>query len=135
MYGTSTSNQRIESWWAQLTKTATGIWIQFFGNLRTTDQFSKDRNADVIALLAVYFPVIRLQVEQFVDNWNTHQIRKQPYRPKTISGRPYNLFWRPRAGIKNYGLEVDTEKLEELRRDVTDWGKLISFYLNVCVVQ
>ncbi|KAL2041803.1 hypothetical protein N7G274_005587 [Stereocaulon virgatum] len=121
MYGTSTSNQRIETWWAQLTKTSTRKWIEFFSTIREAGYFSKDCLADRIAILAVYFPTIRTEITHFVDNWNTHKIRKQPHRPKSIQGKPYSLFYHPKDGIKNYGLSLHEPTLQRLRQDIQDW--------------
>ena len=123
MFGTSTANTRIESWWPQLGKSCTGKWVQYFRTLRGTGRFSQDKFADRIAILAIYFPTIRTEVTHFVDNWNTHAIRKQPHRPKSIQGKPYNLFYHPKEGIKNYGLSLHTPTVQRLQNDVKDWGK------------
>ena len=123
MYGTSTSNQRIESWWAQLTKTATSTWMTFFRALTESNKYSNDVLADRISLLAVYFPTIRTDITHFVDNWNTHKIRKQPHRPSAVQGRPYNLFFHPREGVRNYGISLHEPTLGRLRQDVQDWSK------------
>ncbi|KAF6238756.1 hypothetical protein HO173_003263 [Letharia columbiana] len=135
MYGTSTSNQRIESWSAQLTKCLLEKWISFFGTLRGTGKYSKDVLADRVAILAIYFPTIRTEVTHFVDNWNTHTIRKQPHRPKSVQGKPYTLFYHPADGIRNYGLGLHEPTLTQLRRDVGDWDPdeyLPSFTLGWC---
>ncbi|KAM0803128.1 hypothetical protein BDR22DRAFT_802080 [Usnea florida] len=121
MYGTSTANQRIESWWAQLTKSSLGKWIDFFRTLRDSNHFSKDMLADRIAILAIYLPTIRTEVTQFVDKWNTHNLRKQPNRPKSMQGKPLALFYYPQDGIRNYGLSLDQPTLARLRQDVEDY--------------
>ena len=127
MYGTSTANQRIEAWWAQLTKSLTGKWIAFFRTLRLSNKFSKDVLADRIALLAVYLPTIRTEVAYFVDQWNTHPLRKQSNRPNSVQGRPRTLFYKPKEGIRDYRLAVHEPTLTRLRRDVEDWGKSATF--------
>ena len=144
MYGTSTANQRIESWWAQLTKISLGKWIDFFRTLRDSNLFSNDMLADRIAILIVYLPTIRTEVTQFVDKWNTHNIRRQSNRPKSMQGKPLALFYYPKEGIKNYGLGLDQPTLARLRRDVEDYSKSFPFvrslytktkkskYLNPC---
>ena len=117
MYGTSTANQRIESWWAQLTKSLLGKWIRYFRTLRDTNQYSKDILADRLAILAVYLPSIRTEVTHYVDKCNTHNLRRQPHRPKSIHGKPYGLFYHPKDGIKNYGLSLDESTLTRLRHN------------------
>ena len=50
LYGTSTHNIRIESWWRQLTDRETGEWVLFFGQ-RKNDGLYDGRLPDKIALL------------------------------------------------------------------------------------
>ena len=86
---------------------------------------------DRIAILAVYLPTICTEVTHYVDEWNTHFLRKQPNRPKSISGRPITLFYRPKLGIKNYSLSLHRPTLAQLRRDVEDYSKFNRFHLSV----
>ena len=65
MYGKSTANQRIESWWAQLYKKVIKRWLEFFDRMRGEGSFAKDAPADKIALLAIYMPIIRNEVFQW----------------------------------------------------------------------
>ena len=108
MFGTSTANTRIESWWPQLLKSCTGKWVQYFRTLRGTGKYVQDNLTDRIALLAVYFPTLRTEITYYVDNWNTHAIRKQPNCSRSVQGKPYNLFYHPKEGIKNFGLSLHT---------------------------
>ena len=83
-YGTSTANQRIKSWWGQLTKsyinrmlmsrlkfnpdyTISNSQQTYFTNLQKTGLFSADMLADRIALYAIYLPLIRDQILEFVE--------------------------------------------------------------------
>ena len=122
-YGTSTANQRIESWWGQMTKSLTGKWIRFFRSLRQSGLFSKDKLADQVALLAIYFPIIRTEVTHFVDHWNTHALRKQANRTNSVQGKPVRLYRRPPPGVQNYGVSLHQPTLERLRQDVEDYSK------------
>jgi len=79
-YGTSVKNQRIESWWNMMTKGQTGKWKLYFRRLQGRGLFTKDDLADEIALLFVFFPVIKDEVLEFVEMWNVHEIRKQRTR-------------------------------------------------------
>ena len=67
MYGTSTANQRIEAWWAQLTRTILNKWIVYFRTLRETSQYSKDVLSDQIAIFSIFFPTIHTEVTAFVN--------------------------------------------------------------------
>ena len=66
-YGTSTSNQRIESWWAQWTRTKGHAWGDYFRQLQRQDLWSKDCIEDRIALLAVFMPIIKADIKEFID--------------------------------------------------------------------
>lgn len=98
-YGTSKNNQRIESWWRQLLDRLTREWITTF------EQFIEDGiftagDSDIIALLAVYMPILRKQIHDFVEDWNVHPIRKSN-KPHVVPGQPYLLY---------LGTETDTSK-------------------------
>lgn len=85
--------------------------------------FKSNVLADQIALLAVYIPLLRTDMQSFVRTWNTHRIRKQPNRPNAVAGKPYVLYHHPPEDIKNYGIRVHAQTLETLQKDVQDWGE------------
>ncbi|KAL8797907.1 MAG: hypothetical protein Q9182_007132 [Xanthomendoza sp. 2 TL-2023] len=120
MYGTSPANQRIEAWWAQLTRAYLFRWIIYFKDLMATNLYRNDVKEDCITLYAIYLPIIRQQILDFVTNWNNHTIRKQKNRPNVQAGKPYMLFMHPNNHTQNYGTPVPREKLAELRRDVQE---------------
>lgn len=45
--------------------------------MRADNSYIKDDMAYKIALLAIYMPIIRKEVFEWRDTWNTHQIRRQ----------------------------------------------------------
>jgi len=63
-----------------MTKGQTGKWKLYFRRLQGRGVFTKDDLADEIALLFVFFPVIKDEVLEFVEMWNVHEIRKQRTR-------------------------------------------------------
>lgn len=93
-YGTSTANQRIEAWWGQLTKSLLYRWrvcllvIPFISSLSNTKKqiqdyftglnengmFDSRSQADRIAFLAIYMPILREEVHKFARLWNIHTI-------------------------------------------------------------
>ena len=79
-YGTSVKNQHIESWWNMMTKGQMGKSKLYFRRLQGRGLFTKDDLADEIALLFVFFPVIKDEILEFVEMWNVHEIRKQRTR-------------------------------------------------------
>ncbi|EEH44980.2 uncharacterized protein PADG_08629 [Paracoccidioides brasiliensis Pb18] len=66
-FGTSTLNQRIESWWGQLAKQLTNYWRRYFLNLSHTGLYHTNTLSDRIAFLAVYMPIIRQEVTNYYD--------------------------------------------------------------------
>lgn len=92
-YGTSKQNSRIESWWNQQSRATTGRWRDYFLELSRQDCFNKDSLADRIAFKAIYTPILRQELTEFVGLWNYHRIRSQPERPYLVTGIPHMLYW------------------------------------------
>ncbi|KAG6171952.1 hypothetical protein E4U51_008021 [Claviceps purpurea] len=103
LYGESTRNIRIESWWRQLRKGCTDFWISYFARLCGQNLFRSENYVDQIALYAVYGPMIQGEIGDFVDLWNGHSIRNQRNRAHVVSGKPADL-WRtqdaPNCGVR-----------------------------------
>ena len=136
-YGTSTANQRIESWWSHLQKSQLYRWRvsnsnfasyeannfqDYFAQLRSTGQFDKDSVADKIAMLAIYMPIIREAAIAYKDLWNIHTIRKQPNRPNAVSGQPEILYDFPPTGEGSYGVQIDPEFVQQIEAGLEEWG-------------
>ena len=79
--------------------------------------------ADQISFLAVYMPILRLNVASYVRTWNMHRIRKQRKRPHVVCGKPYMNYNHPAPGVEKHGIAVRDESLDALWDDVKDWGK------------
>lgn len=79
-------------------------------------------------MFAIYIPILRTEVQSYVRTWNIHRIRKQPNRPNAIAGKPYMLYHYPPELTANYGLSVDSVRLQMLQDDVQEWGKSILSY-------
>ncbi|EED21277.1 hypothetical protein TSTA_085080 [Talaromyces stipitatus ATCC 10500] len=74
-YGTSTSNQRIEAWWSQMPKSVLFRWRDYFQRLVEDRLFAHNNAAGRIAILAVYMPLFRQEICNYVRIWNVHRIR------------------------------------------------------------
>jgi hypothetical protein len=79
--------------------------------------------ADYIALLFVYMPIIREEIYSFADLWNAHVIRKQDKRPNVVPGKPVVLYFNPQAGVRDYGSPVPSDRLQQLRQSVQEYGR------------
>ena len=64
---------------------------------------------------------IRAQIQGFVEVHNNHPIRKQKNRDYLPTGRPYELYHYPPAGIHNYAQVPDQDLLKHLQQQVADW--------------
>ncbi|XP_055025013.2 uncharacterized protein [Misgurnus anguillicaudatus] len=111
MYGTSTSNQRIESWWSILRKSRSQFWMELFADLRDLGHFSGSHE-DQCVLRYCFNEVIQRDLDECVELWNTHRIR--PSRMASCPGGvPNELFHLPhRFGSRDCGFGVDPEELD-----------------------
>ena len=92
IYGSSHSNQRIEAWWSQLRKSQTTYAINFFRNL-AEEMFNVE---DVLHKSCAWFcfgPLLRKNLSEFKDQWNSHYIRKSQY--SNVHGRPNFVYVCP----------------------------------------
>lgn len=88
--------------------------------------FEPDNLADKIALLAIYIPILRQEVQAFARMWNMHTIRKQPNRPNAVHGKPIMLYFYPQDPcIQNYGLKPDPQLLQELTDQTASYGMMV----------
>ena len=85
--------------------------------------FTRESLADQIALYAIYMPVLRSEVQSFVQTWNVHRIRKQRQRPTVVHGKPYMNYHYPPDGVEDHGIPVNAEAFYNLESAVQDWGK------------
>ena len=126
-YGTSTLNQRIESWWRHLSKSLTLAWKKMLDGMNDDGSFT-GAYEDQIALLFIYMPLIRQHVYDFVELWNVHPIRAQRNRPYLPTGKPIVNYHCPPPGVVVYGKPVDQDLLKVLQKDVAAWGIYIFYF-------
>ena len=90
--------------------------------------FYTDCEADKIALLFIYFPLIRNEIYNFVNLWNNHRIRSQKkQRPNLPTGKPSVLYYTPPDGTSNYGVTPDHNTLNMLMAEVAAWGNITHY--------
>ncbi|KAG8674007.1 hypothetical protein FPOAC1_007326 [Fusarium poae] len=115
IYGKSTHNEKIESWWLRLSKGRAKFWREYFSIITAEGQFSHDYLSDRIAILYLYMPIIREELTEFVRIWNVHYIRKQANRPHVNPGQPWNLYFQPEAkDSKSYAEAIPMDRLQTL---------------------
>lgn len=93
----------------------------YFKRLANAYYYLKDNIADRIALLAIYIPIIRNEVDLFVYNWNSHSIRKQNNSLNAITGKPYMNYYHPRAPARDYGIPINDAALRTIKDNIGEW--------------
>jgi hypothetical protein len=92
IFGTSTRNQRIESWWNLLTTAQIEPWRILFETLEA-EGFFDGSIYDIIALRFIYMPFLRQHIKTFVEVHNTHWIRRQKNREDYLpTGKPFMMY-------------------------------------------
>ena len=84
-------------------------------------------NADIIAILAVFIPILQFEVLNWFYLWNIHTIRKQNSRPGVIDGKLFmNYFHSISFNLlaKDYAQHINPEVFHQLKQDVTDYSML-----------
>ena len=71
--------------------------------------YDKNNPIDRITFLALYMPIVREEVEKYVELWNLHAIRKQPKRPNAVIGKPKVNYLYLKDGTIHYGWLIVTE--------------------------
>jgi len=120
-YGTSTKNQRIESWWNLLANAQTDTWRNLFTDLEKSGYFDGGE-IDIICLQYIYMNMIRSHIQTFVQVHNTHRIRRQRNREHYLpTGRPTELYNYPPTGVHDYGMVPDPITLALLETQVAPY--------------
>ncbi|XP_006825261.1 uncharacterized protein LOC102807718, partial [Saccoglossus kowalevskii] len=106
----------LKCWWAQLRKYNAQYWIDEFKDLECSELYDPDISNDRMCLTAVYMPLIKKELDDFVDEWNTHRIRKQNrvLRPCGIPEDIYN-FPENHGGIE-CGFKPRQSDIDEIER-------------------
>ena len=108
IYGHSTANQRIESWWSQLFKSMTSWWITFFKDMVVNGLFDIFLNLHLQCLRFCFFGVLQHELDEIKSPWNSHRIRhiKNSNSP---DGRPDVLYFTPEdLGVTDCKFPLDS---------------------------
>ena len=110
-YGTSTSNQRIESWWSQCRKSRMDWWINYFKDLRDKDVFDVSISYHLQAIRFCFMDILQKELDEYLGLWNSHRIRSTR-NSECPGGRPDVLFYLPSTvNGQQGGLTVSTQEL------------------------
>ena len=121
-YGTSTKNQRIESWWNLLANAQTDTWREIFNDLELEGYFDGGAQ-DIIAMQFIYMDMITQHIHTFVQIHNSHRIRRQRKRDHYLpAGKPVELYNYPPTGIIDYGLSPNKAVLDALDTQMSSYN-------------
>ncbi|XP_076602297.1 uncharacterized protein LOC143330033 [Chaetodon auriga] len=111
MYGSSTNNQRIESWWSIFRKGRCQFWMELFADLRDAGYFNGSHEHQCL-LRYCFGDVIQRDLDECVRLWNTHRIR--PSRTASCPGGvPNELYYLPhRFGSRDCGFKTEQAELD-----------------------
>lgn len=105
LYGKSTANQRIESFWSKLKPSVQG-WIDFFHTLVEEGHFHPGDEVETACIRYCFLTLIQQALDNFTAYWNSHTVRKSSDSP---GGIPDVLFFTHRS----YGFQPDLSDLNE----------------------
>jgi len=128
IYGPSTRNVRIEGLWRQQRYTTTGPWISYFKSLSLIGRFQQQCIADKVVLLFVFMPIIRSELQAFVDTHNAHRIRAQRKRSHHVAGVPNELY---NDSTRQCGFGLDYEVLSQWESQVTHYGTSLTLQCTI----
>ncbi|KAJ8377196.1 hypothetical protein SKAU_G00077760 [Synaphobranchus kaupii] len=74
IYGRSTSNQRIESWWGHLRKQCVNFWLEHLHRLKDEGEFDGEF-LDKNLILFCFLGLIQDELDSTKECWNSHLIR------------------------------------------------------------
>lgn len=94
MYGRSTSNQRIERWWRQLSEKSALFWKSLFKDLQRMGAFDNSDCVHIEALRFCFTQLIQRDFDQTVQEWNQHCIRRQN-NIESPHGKPDLMYYVP----------------------------------------
>ena len=94
MYGPSTSNQRIESWWSILRKNRFDWWVNYFKDLRDRNVFDGSIPYHLESVRLFFLDLIQRELNDVKVLWNNHHIRKVRIG-ECPSGHPNVIFFAP----------------------------------------
>jgi len=123
LYGTSTANTRIEKLWDNVIEGQTLSWMEYFHWLVGEGFYRSDRLSDQAVFLFVFIPILRYEIEAWVNAHNEHHIRLQTERIHHISGKPNDLY--ELRGEQPHGFSPNAVLLDQMEALVCDYGRSI----------
>lgn len=130
--GTSTANQRIESYWCQLRKSGMNWWISYFKDMRDNLYFNDGDQLHIECLRFCYGHLIQNDLHQIAEEWNQHKIRKQKNMELPV-GKPNCLFFLPHMMNRiDCGQDIDVDVVDVCLRLYSIEPQIYNSVLRTC---
>ena len=94
LFGSSTSNQRIESWWSQFRCSYSTWWINYFKDLIEQNIFDSSKTYHVECIRFCYMGLLQRELEEVSSMWNNHRTRAVR-NSECPAGRPAVIYDAP----------------------------------------
>ncbi|KAJ8668776.1 hypothetical protein QAD02_000035 [Eretmocerus hayati] len=118
IYGPSTHNQRIESYWGQLRKNSMNFYIDLFKSMKDEGLFN-GREEEKKCLQFCFGHLIQNDLNETRELWNKHHIRKQRY--STFTGKPCSMYRLPEMyDVEDHKKPVDMRAVHALMEEFTE---------------
>ncbi|XP_019859117.1 PREDICTED: uncharacterized protein LOC109587312 [Amphimedon queenslandica] len=126
IYGRSTMNQRIESFWSLLRKQYSEWWINFFKEITMQGCFNTSYNYHIDTARYALAPLIQKQLDTFKSEWNLHYVRK-PSMAEAPGGIPNVLYDFPQLkGVDNYACSIPDQTIRSLKDQFTTVPSIVN---------
>jgi endoglucanase Acf2 len=73
----------------------------FFSYLQTHGLYESEVLEDRIVFLFIFIPILRSEINTYIETWNENRIRPQSHRANHIAGIPNELYTD--EAIRRYG--------------------------------
>jgi hypothetical protein len=90
LYGPSTANQRIESFWGPIKTSGMQWWKTFFDVMEAGDDYNYRDKREVKIAQFVFGDLFAASLKENMEQWNAHRIRKQK-RSRVSGGKPKRM--------------------------------------------
>lgn len=116
IYGPSTGNQRIESFWNILRRQCCQVWIEKLGSL-VDDGLFNGGLLDKSLIQYCCMSVLQKDLDNVMTTWNIHPIR--PTKNQNCPhGKPMVMYMLPGTyETRSYRIEVDQHKIDVCKRE------------------
>ena len=109
MHGKSTSNQRIEAWWAILRRQCTDWWICLFKDFRDRGIYNDLDPIHEQCIKFCFMDVLQKELYQVATEWNIHHITSK-MNHEGPAGKPDVMYYTPTLyDAQDYGFPVNRD--------------------------